>query len=191
MELGIPVGGHAVAANAAAANAAACRGLRAPPPSPVSPLEEVSPEDLHSNGNSAHAEKEPSWTRGNLLKHSGFMSPISSQQSEAHWCDRCDGAEVDRRTHDRAERSRFFIYIYLFIEISLLPSDKLVQRLTQVHRTQTVQGGFIPPFSCLAVLFGGGGGEGGVGVIQQLASYRGGIKGVSEVNRRLSHLTGM
>lgn len=153
MEPGIPGGGHAVAA--AADVAAACRGLRAPPPYPASPLEEAPTEDLRPYGNSAHAEKEPSWTRGNLLKHSGFMSPISSQQSEAHRCDHCHGAEVGCRTHDKAERSRFFILIYIFIEISLHTGDMLVQRFTQVPRTQTVRGGFHHPFSRLAVLFGG------------------------------------
>lgn len=87
-------------------------------------------------GNSAHAEKEPSWTRGDPLKHSGFMSPISSQQSEAHRCDRCHGAEVGCRTHPTTQRLYIYIYV-LYIEMRLHSGDTLGQRLTPVPRTHT------------------------------------------------------
>lgn len=128
--------------------------LPAPPPLPASRLEETPPEDLCSNGNSAHAEKEPSWTQGNLLKHSGFMSPISSQQSEAHRCDQCDGTGVCRRTQERAERSTFFDFDIYSLRLTCVPVTSWCSD-EHVHHTQTVRRTFLRPFRSLAVLFGG------------------------------------
>lgn len=77
------------------------------------------PKDPCSYANAAQAEKDLSWARCYLLKHSAFMNPISSlrsaRQSEAHRCERCHAAEEGPRAHAGAERCRFL----LFIEISL------------------------------------------------------------------------
>lgn len=79
------------------------------------------PEDSCSYANAAQAEKDLSWARRYLLKHSAFMNPISSlrsaRQSEAHRCEPCHAAEEGPRAHARAERCR--VFVFLFIEISL------------------------------------------------------------------------